>query len=265
MLRWAGLEEVRRALAAIYLAGVPRAARPSPRSGPAVAAILARGGGVSALRRAGMAAEAIALEDAPELPPSYVTYADPAYPAGWRRLPTPPMALWHDGESLPEGPWIGGVGSRVIEGEVAGWCRAVASQVPVLVTGGAEGCDSGFASSAPFMVTILPRGIEFGEGCVLSLLPPGAPFTRAAAMERNALIYAAAEVTAVGHARLREGGTWHGAVGALRRRDRLIVRDADEPGVRALISLGATPLRDPDDWPTALRRATGPGGLFAVP
>jgi hypothetical protein len=48
-------------------------------------------------------------------------------------------------------------------------------------------------------------------------------------MERNGFIYGAGLVTVVVEARLREGGTWHGAVSALRRGERVMVLMA-EPG-----------------------------------
>ena len=57
----------------------------------------------------------------------------------------------------------------------------------------------------------------------LSAAAPDEPFSAARAMERNGFIYAAGLVTVVVEARLREGGTWHGAVSALRRGERVMV------------------------------------------
>jgi predicted Rossmann fold nucleotide-binding protein DprA/Smf involved in DNA uptake len=73
-------------------------------------------------------------------------------------------------------------------------------------------------------------------------------------MERNALIYAIADAAVIVHARFKTGGTWHGAVEALRRRyTRLIVReDANNAAHRALIGLGAIPLRRPEQLAEAL-------------
>lgn len=73
-------------------------------------------------------------------------------------------------------------------------------------------------------------------------------------MERNALIYAAADTSVVVHARLKEGGTWFGAVEAHRRRlTRLIVcDDRSFAGNRGLLALGATPLASPEALASAL-------------
>lgn len=57
----------------------------------------------------------------------------------------------------------------------------------------------------------------------LAAAAPHEPFSAARAMERNGFIYAAGAVTVVVEARLREGGTWHGAVSALRRGERVMV------------------------------------------
>lgn len=75
--------------------------------------------------------------------------------------------------------------------------------------------------------------------------PPRSAFSTAAAMERNQLIYAASDAAIVLQPRYRQGGTWHGAITAHRLRlCQLIV--PENPGclaTRALIALGATPLR----------------------
>jgi hypothetical protein len=73
-------------------------------------------------------------------------------------------------------------------------------------------------------------------------------------MERNALIYAAADQTVVAHARFKVGGTWTGATDALRRRrTRLLIReDPTDPALRALICLGGRPLRQPSQLEDAL-------------
>ena len=91
-------------------------------------------------------------------------------------------------------------------------------------------------------------GAEFWSVC-----EPYEEFSRGTAMERNALIYASSESSVVIHARLREGGTWHGAIDAHRRKlTRLMVRvDDAEAGNRALIALGAVPLRSPGELLTA--------------
>lgn len=87
----------------------------------------------------------------------------------------------------------------------------------------------------------------------LSICPPGETFSRARAMERNALIYAAGEATVIGQSKFRRGGTWHGAVAALRSRSgRLLIRrpsksDSEDTklAARALVALGASYLDSP--------------------
>jgi len=71
------------------------------------------------------------------------------------------------------------------------------------------------------LVEILPCGFdrrrEAFYGAVLSPFGPAEPFSGPAAMIRNALIYAMAEVAVVVHSRFGEGGTWRGATEAMRR------------------------------------------------
>lgn len=60
-------------------------------------------------------------------------------------------------------------------------------------------------------------------------------------MERNALIYAFGRRAVVVRPRLRKGGTWHGAVDALRRRLASVFVYGDDDAGRALVNLGARP------------------------
>ena len=105
------------------------------------------------------------------------------------------------------------------------------------------------ASPSSVIVRILPRGLipadagfGGGRGVSLSLLPPGARFSRYAALERNALIYSMAEATVIVRSRFRSGGTWAGATEALRRRlGRVFIQeDQSDPAHCALRSLGAS-------------------------
>jgi hypothetical protein len=86
-------------------------------------------------------------------------------------------------------------------------------------------------------------------------------------MERNALIFALAEATFVAHARFKEGGAWHGAASAMRRRAGVVLVPAEEPrdwgqAWKALRGLGARPfdaakLSDADGFREALAAAVG--------
>ena len=71
-------------------------------------------------------------------------------------------------------------------------------------------------------------------------------------MERNALIYAFGRRALVVRPRWRQGGTWHGAVDALRRRLGALGVYGDDRAASALEGLGARLLTCPDDVRTFL-------------
>lgn len=182
-----------------------------------------------------------------------LTLACPNYPAGWLRLSTPPPALWLKG---PLSNWdgaVGVVGSREPPNESAAFTEEVAKAIvelgTVVVSGGAPGCDqiAGRAAGAD-LVELLPCGIRqrwgVQSGCVLSVRDPSEQFTTAAAMERNALIYAFGRASVVCHARFKVGGAWIGATDALRRRlgPLFVWSDPTSLASRALIALGGRPL-----------------------
>lgn len=267
-------------LAALYLRGAQRPAEPPRRGWPEALAALRRESGdpETVLRRAGLAlpstllatpglmawAEA-AVEDGMVL-----TVASEGYPLRWLEAlgDLAPPVLWREG-TVPRALWVGAVGSRVVTEDVVGFMAEVGERAARMgrgvVSGGALGCDAAaeeaaLAAGGP-VLRILPHGLGLRpaeDGAVhVALAAPGEPFSRGLAMERNALIYAAADATLVGHARMRQGGTWHGATDALRRRlGRLLVRPDGSPAARALLALGAEPLADPAEL--AARLAQGP-------
>jgi predicted Rossmann fold nucleotide-binding protein DprA/Smf involved in DNA uptake len=184
-----------------------------------------------------------------------LTAACPAYPAGWAKLSRGAApALWLSGE-LPQEPGFGIVGSRRpplsalrLAGEAAS--SAIGSGMAV-ISGGAPGCDWAAGSAAKeSLIEILPCGIRerwgVASGCRLSARPPDEPFTSAAAMERNALVYAWGAQTLVCHARFKEGGAWVGATTALRRNlcRVLVWDDPASLAARSLLALGAETYRD---------------------
>lgn len=235
------------------------------------------------LRDAGLIEEAAALAT-----PGLLTWVEgraarvltpmgTAYPNAWRQRlgEMAPPALWRRGE-LPEGKLIGIVGSREVgrtEAVFARACGAMAVRAEFgVVSGGAQGCDTfgakGAQSAGGQVMRLLPCGLDQTrrpEAGDLSLAPPGEPFTSALAMERNALIYAAAEATVVVHARFRQGGTWHGAADALRRRlGPILVREMPEDrAFRALVALGARPLAAATDLETALNAPVLQPNMFS--
>ena len=206
-----------------------------------------------------------------------LTAVSGGYPLRWFEAfgDLAPPALWRAG-TVPLRPWVGAVGSRRIGEEVEAYMGEIGERVATmgrgLVSGGAVGCDtaaeeSALASGAP-VLRILPHGLglralEDGASQIC-LAAPQEPFSRALAMERNALIYAAADATVVGHARMRQGGTWHGASEALRRRlGRVLVRPDGSPAARALKALGAEDLDDPARLAAVLEDRPPQRALFA--
>ncbi len=149
------------------------------------------------------------------------------------------------------------VGSRRISSSVRRFSKELghlcATSGLTLYSGNAVGCDEaamrGTCEEGGKTIGILPHGLNRIERVIpgaeyWSVCAPDEEFSRASAMERNALIYTSSPFSVIVHARLREGGTWHGALDAHRRKlTRLIARqDEKEPGNRALIALGAIPL-----------------------
>lgn len=280
-------------LAALYLRGASRPAEPPRRGWAEVAAALRRTGGDlgqagETLRRVGAVLPASILETKGLLDWAerqveegrVLSALSPVYPRRWLEVfgDAAPPVFWRCSPALPEeGPaWVGSVGSREISPDIAQFMAGVGEQAGRLgrgiVSGGAAGCDSAAEEAAlrfgAPVLRILPHGMRFRpeeDGAIqLSLAAPSEPFSRPLAMERNALIYAAAQVTVVGQVRLRSGGTWHGATEALRRRlGRIVVRPDDSAAVKALRALGAGQLTDPADLPYALAAAPAQSALFA--
>lgn len=269
-------------LAALYLPGAPHGLHLERRRWPLVLRAL-RSGGMTAetaagegLQMAGHVGEASALRSANSLEWAWVqagegrvaTCLDADYPARWLSIlgDQAPPALWRMGASSGL-PCLGVVGSRDVDPEVHRFCSAVGREAVRIgfrvVSGGASGCDSAALRGASEVggetLVLAPFGIELAEEdlppgrTVLSACEPAEGFSRGRAMARNALIYASGRVCVVGQVRFRQGGTWHGAVDALRRRScAVLVRkpgkyDPEEAsrGAQALVALGARYLASP--------------------
>ena len=206
-----------------------------------------------------------------------MTPASEGYPLRWLEAfgDLAPPALWRSGP-LPATSWVGAVGSREVDGEALAFMEGIGARTAGLgrgmVSGGAVGCDSAaegaaLAAGGP-VLRLLPHGLnlrpEDDVAVHVALAAPDEPFSRGLAMERNALIYGAADATVVGHVRLRQGGTWHGATTALRRRlGRLLDRPDGTPAARALLALGAEAIADPADLGRLLDEGPPPRNLFA--
>ncbi len=217
-----------------------------------------------------------------------LTLVDEAYPSRLRtRLgPKAPPVLFTAGDrSILDGGGVAVVGSRDVDADGAAFAEEVAATVAraglVVVSGGARGVDQ-LAMTAALgaggrVSGLLPEGLErrlrepatrsaLADGTVALASPyhPGAPFSAGAAMGRNKLIYALADRAVIVASAAESGGTWAGAVEALKARwVPVFVRSAPgvPPGNGLLVALGAIPLEVPTvpetvDWP---RAGTSPG------
>lgn len=174
-----------------------------------------------------------------------------------------PPAVWLSGVP-PSAPTVSVVGKRQLtqtESEFASLAGSwIVESGHSLLSGGAIGADSLAAGAALTaggdgrVVVVLPCGLHSAllhpQLTYLSVCEPNAPFSTSAAMERNALIYAASPLTVVVKSGFRTGGTWLGAADALRRKlSRVAVRDwPDDPAVQALCVLGASLLTSKSDF-----------------
>ena len=93
------------------------------------------------------------------------------------------------------------------------------------------------------------RAITDGMLCLCTPYKPTAGFTVANAMGRNKIIYGLSRATLVVAADHERGGTWAGAVEALRHDIAPVVvwtGDGGGPGNAELVKLGASPLDEMD-------------------
>lgn len=274
--------DVSTALAVLYLPGGPRPFEPVRRLWPGVEHVLrADGPSVESLERAGFRQEGLLLSSRPlrqwaeeqVKAGACLVATDDRYPARWLDVlaHAAPPVFWVAGD-MPAGPFLSVVGSRQVGRADLRFAEEVGRRAAALgfavASGGATGCDSASVRSAGGRaVEILPRGLRPGDGrvgrCRLSARPNGEEFTSAAAMERNALIYAIGTHSVVVHARFNKGGTWIGSHTALRRRlCTLLVRmRPNDAASKALVALGGVPLERPDELQGALER---PSGVFLL-
>ena len=177
---------------------------------------------------------------------------------------------------------VGIVGSRNVDPEGAEVAKdmaraAVRLQLPV-VSGAARGVDQ-LAMDAAYsagglvvgvLADALSRRIRSSETlaaldaeslCLITQQHPNAGFSAGAAMARNKLVYALADLTIVIATDKDTGGTWAGATEALSKRYGTVAvwRGVGEgPGNAALERLGAVPIRHPDDLDDLLKAEPTP-------
>jgi len=219
-----------------------------------------------------------------------VTRMDELYPARLREIMKhqAPTVLFGAGEtSLLRKPGVAVVGSRNIDPAGAEFAREVGrktatAKLPV-VSGGARGTDriamDGAMEAEGTAVGVLADSLEATvrksdvrelllDGRLVLLTPyaPTAGFSVGAAMGRNKLIYGLAEFAIVVSSDFQTGGTWAGAVEALKAGwCSVFARDgSDVPkGNRELLKLGAAPFPDDElnkmeDLPALLRKMARP-------
>lgn len=198
-----------------------------------------------------------------------VTLADEGYPPSLRsRLASeaPPLLFGSGEPGLLSRGGIAIIGSREPDWPALEFTRSLAEGAAAsgtqVVSGGARGVDresmGAAAGRGGTVVGVLAEGLErrirepetrglLADGVVTLVTPyhPAAPFSAGAAMARNKVIYALADLAVVISSAEGEGGTWTGAVEALENGwVPVLVRDGpDVPrGNRALIERGARSL-----------------------
>lgn len=216
-------------------------------------------------------AVAFRLEEAEQSGLQVVTPFDDGYPRAFRaRLAgSAPPLLYAVGQlSLLAGDALGIVGSRAVE-EAGGEVTRKAAVTAVehgcgVVSGGAKGVDrlamTAALDAGGTVVGVLADSLlrtvrdpevrrAVGDGSLVLCSPykPTAGFTVASAMGRNKLIYGLSRATLVVASEHDKGGTWAGAVEALRQRLCPVLVWTGEgkgEGNHVLVARGATAVAD---------------------
>jgi len=200
------------------------------------------------------------------------TIADENYPAALSRLGSnaPPVLFGVGDRGLLDRGGVAIVGSRNVAELGARFAEAVASRAVELghpvISGGARGVDQ-LAMNAAFrteggVVGVLADSLESrvrkpdvlqaldrGGVCLVTQQAPATGFSVGAAMARNKLIYALADLTVVVASDLDTGGTWAGAVEALKHGYGAVAvwrGDGEGSGNSALEHRGAAAITTPD-------------------
>lgn len=200
------------------------------------------------------------------------TRVDPHYPAGLRdtlKHQAPTVIFGAGDRALLSGRRVAVIGPRNIDPAGAAFAQAFARQAVgagfAIVSGGARGTDliamnaalDAGGNSVGVLADSLERTIrppEMRQWLLdrrVTLLTPYAPtagFSVGAAMGRNKVIYGLAELALVVGSEHEKGGTWAGAVEALKAAwCPVLVRATDDApkGNRELLKKGALPLGEP--------------------
>jgi DNA processing protein len=224
-----------------------------------------------------------------------MTRADEDYPGRLKktlRRRAPAVLFGLGRRELAGAGGLGVVGSRDLDDDSLRYATEVgrrAAEVRInIVSGGSRGADqaamAGALGRGGFAVGVLAEGVEKsirdrglreyaleGQLCLLSPYYPGAPFRASSAMGRNKLIYCLSDRTLVVASSSHTGGTWTGAVEALKAGwVPVFVRASDSApeGNSLLVREGARPLTiDPtqasSDFVRWLSGTYGPSSLMA--
>jgi DNA processing protein len=218
-----------------------------------------------------------------------VTPFDASYPVRLReRLgdQAPPVLFTVGARELLSSGGVGVVGSRAAQEDGIAVARQIgevtAAAGRTVVSGGAPGVDREAMSAAHeaggHVVGYLAdsllrrvrepstrRAVADGTTCLATPLDPSAGFSAANTLGRNKLIYASADVTLVVACDVDRGGTWEGALQALRRgygRVTVWIGAGRGPGNERLVERGAIPV---DDVATVLELHGSEAGPAPVP
>ena len=203
-----------------------------------------------------------------------ITIVDDTYPRSlMARLgdQAPPVLFGAGNRELWRVPGIGVVGSRDVEQPGADVATAVARQAVSLgrpvVSGGARGIDQLAMNAAHLadgsVIGVLAdsligrirkpdvlQALDGGNTCLVAQQLPSAGFTPASAMNRNKLVYALSEATVVVASAEQTGGTWAGAVEAIRAGNGTVIvwrGEGEGPGNAALEPLGGRKMTSVED------------------
>jgi DNA protecting protein DprA len=205
-----------------------------------------------------------------------LTTLDDNYPrllkTSLKRDQTPPVLFYAGDLRILERQTIAIIGSRSAGEESLAFTRAVSGYLAEhganVISGNARGVDrtayEGATSTDGCTTVVLPHGIrklsgvqwrallakiEAGNVLLLSQFHPDSQWVVSRAMERNKVVTGLAQIVIVAESST-QGGTWAGAIGALRQNRPLYVRETESPsslpGNDALIEQGGHPLH----WPT---------------
>ena len=198
-----------------------------------------------------------------------VTIADDAYPGRLAErlgVDAPPVLFGSGDATALDRGGIAIVGSRDADDAAVAFTERLAAaaargRTPI-VSGGARGIDvtamRAAVEAGGSVIGVLPEGVErrlregdtraavaSGQVALVSPYQPGATFSAGAAMGRNKIIYALADVAVVVSSAMGSGGTWSGALEAIENGwVPVTIRDGEDVpgGNRALIAMGGSSL-----------------------